>query len=100
MTSPEWHISCPGDYAWTPEEAAQIVRAAQAFRDALPNAKGRLYHRVHVNDVGVLPGNIEVTWPQPVDPKVTAKLEEIVQMYKTGLMSLEDVRRSNPFGDR
>jgi hypothetical protein len=48
---------------------------------------------VHLDGICVLSNDHEVTWPQPVDPELVKKLEESVQMYKAGLMSIEEVRR-------
>jgi hypothetical protein len=66
----EWDIHGPSEYAWTPDEVAQVVRAAQAFHAALPNATGKLHHTVTLHGVGVLPASVPVDWPQPGDPVI------------------------------
>ena len=63
----EWSISGPLGYAFTPEECAQIARAAQAFQAALPTAGGFLDHPVRVDGLGVVDSTIKVDWPQPGD---------------------------------
>jgi len=62
--SAEWTIQAPGDYIWTPEEAAQIARAAQAFQAQLPSVHPQL---VSIDGLGVLDGKTSVTWPQTWD---------------------------------
>lgn len=52
----EWDVHGPSEYAWTPDEVAQVVRAAQTFQAALPNATSKLRHTVTLHGVGVLPG--------------------------------------------
>lgn len=57
MSIREWSITAPSDIAWTPEEVAQIVRAAQAFQAALPY--GGQFDQI-------LLGGIDVIAPQSV----------------------------------
>ena len=47
------------------ERIREVVRAAQAFRAALPNGAGKIYHSVEIDGVHILPGDVAVTWPQP-----------------------------------
>jgi len=65
MATAEWRIVGPDNMLWTPAEVAQVVRAAQAFRAALPNGAGKIYHSVEIDGVHILPGDVAVTWPQP-----------------------------------
>lgn len=67
MAVGNWRISGPDNFIWTPDEIAQISRAAQAFVEALPNAEGKLKHFVSLHEIGVLDGSVRVTWKQPGD---------------------------------
>ena len=67
MSDQIWRIQGSGN-AYTPDEMACITRAAQAFLDVV-SAVGapESHHGVALDDLLVLPGSIEVTWPQPGD---------------------------------
>jgi hypothetical protein len=76
MSGQIWHIQGPGN-AYTPEEMARITRAAQAFLDVV-SAVGapKSHHGVVLDDLVVLPGSIEVTWPQPGDATASGGIPE------------------------
>ena len=66
MSDQTWHITAPGN-AYTPAEVAHITRAAQAFLKVVSVIGApKAYHSVVLDDLVVLPGSIEVTWPQPL----------------------------------
>jgi hypothetical protein len=67
MSVAEWSIDGPLDFAWTPEEMAQIGRAAQAFQAALPTGGGFLDHTVRIDGLGIVDSTVKVDWPQPGD---------------------------------
>jgi hypothetical protein len=68
MTTADWDIHGPTDFAWTPTEIAQIARAAQAFAEALASVgSGRTIHLVRLHGVGVLSSDTVLDWPQPGD---------------------------------
>ena len=68
MSTAEWTVGAPDNYAWTPAESAQIGKAVQAFQAALPNANGNLYHFVKIENLTILDASQLVDWPQPDQP--------------------------------
>lgn len=76
MSLAEWNIDGPLGFAWTPEECAQIARAAQAFQAALPTGGGFLDHLVRVDGLGIVDSTVKVDWPQPGDATASGGIPE------------------------